>query len=196
MIIDDDNCMSRDEIKNIFIEICGKNDLLYNVVLNVLNCLMNDNNYNNKCVIHLYGHSNNNKVLVLTIVEMLFNKDEHKYLNFLLLYNNYSSWFTDKIKLCVINDFEPQNFNMIQNNVINLVKNNIIIDNKIIKPKLKFIIGSRYEPICFSNEFNDICTSINFNMTELDVEPCENIIEYIQNNKNNILEFIKNFNQV
>jgi hypothetical protein len=188
--------MGSDEIKNIFIEICGGDVLLYNVVLDVLNCLMDDVNYNNKHVIHIHGTSNNNKVVLLTIIEMLFEKNEHKYLDFLLLYNNYSNWFTDKIKLCVINNFKLQNFNMIQNNVINLVKNNIIIDNTIIKPKLKFIIASSYDPTHFSNEFNEICTNINFNMNELEVSPCENIIKYVQENKDSMLKFIKNINLV
>lgn len=188
--------MSSDEIKNIFIEVCGGDVSLCNDVLIMLNCLMGGVNYGNDKVIHIYGHSNNNKVVLLTFIEMLFEKDEHKYLNFLLLYNNYSNWFTDKIKLCVINNFTPQNFNMIQNNVINLVKNNIIIDNKIIKPKLKFIIASTYNSTHFSDEFNSICTHINFNMSELDVGPCENIIKYMQDNKVAMLEFIKNINPV
>jgi hypothetical protein len=124
----------------------------------------------------------------LTIIEFLF-EGEHKYLNHTLLYNNYGSWYDDKIKVCVINDVHPQNFNMIQNNIINLITNKIIIHNKIIKPNLKFIVGSNYNESCFSQEFNNNCAHIYFNMDEYDIEKCENIIKQIKNCKDEIINY-------
>jgi hypothetical protein len=178
------------DVKDLFIKIGGN---LHITLTNIVKCLINNKNYNNTPVIHIYGNANNNKLLFLSIIELIYDHDEYAYLNELLLYNNYAHWYNNKKKIGIINGFKPMNIDMVQNNVINLSQNNIYVNQKNINPSMKFIILSNYDQQLFSSSFNGNTTHINFNMVDNDKEQSEYIYSKIQDNKQQILDFIKEY---
>jgi hypothetical protein len=183
------------DVYDLFLQISGGDQNLCNELITITKCLANNKNYKEKPIINIYGRSLNNKLLFLSIIELLYNEDEYKFLNEITLYNNYALWYKKTLKLCFINDFHPSYFNMIQNNVINLAQNNIFVgydykSGTVCKPLLKFIIMSNYKPNVFSERFSDLCTHINFDMDSVMNGQFDMLYNQIKNNKSAILEFI------
>lgn len=190
--------MDNNDVENLFLQISGNDVDLCKELIMIFKCLINNLMYNRSPIIHIYGHSFNNKLLFLYIIEILYKKEQYTYLNELLLYNSYSSWYKDSLKICFINNFHPMYFNMIQTNVVTLTQDNIFVGNTyktgvVCKPLLKFIIISNYLPNVFSKYFNDLTTHINFDITEIDNIQFEKMYNTIQNNTDKIIQFIGNY---
>lgn len=142
-------------------KITKNNTILHDELNNIICDLINNKNYNNKPIIHLYGDNNDGKILFTNIIKTLYCNDEYKVLNNTLLHNSYSSWYNDNLKICFLHNIHPSFLKSTESSLITLSQNKILLQhNMIIQPNLKFIILSNYEPNVFTKNFNDICTHI------------------------------------
>ena len=185
--------MNKNDIKYYLLDLFGHNQIIFNQMISLINNLLNNNI--DKPIIHIYGKAENNKLLLINLMELLMLPDETIHLNDLMLYNNISSWYKDSIKLCFVNNCNPNYFHNNQTSIINLATENVMCGvnyktSKVVKPSLKFIIISNYDPIYFTEKFNDNTIHINFNMNEINETECNNLYNIFKNNKNDILTFI------
>lgn len=191
--------MDNIQIEFYFLWLSGNDPNLCSTLIKIIKCFINKQNYENTPIIHIYGNSFNNKILYLSIIELLCDKNEIVYLNEVMLYNNISSWYKNTLKICFINNFQPPYFDMVQNNIIDLSKNVVCIGNtyktsRIIKPLLKCIVTSNYDPHIFSKSFNELTTHIQFDMVEINKLKYDEMYDTIKNNKWNFIQFVCDYN--
>lgn len=142
-------------------KITQSNPTLHTELTNIIHDLINNKNYNNKPIIHLYGNNNDNNILFINIIKTLYGNDEYKILNNTLLHNTYSTWYTQKLKICFLYNIHPSYLKSTESSLITLSQNKILLThNMIIQPNLKFIIISNYDPSVFTKSFNEITTHI------------------------------------
>lgn len=185
--------MNKNDIKYYLLDLFGHDEIIFNQMIYLMNNIIN--NKSDKPIIHIYGKAENNKLLFTELMELLMLPDEFIHLNNLMLYNNISSWYKDSIKLCFVNNHNPNYFQNNQTSIINLATENVMCGvnyktSKVVKPSLKFIIISNYDPIYFTEKFNDNTIHINFNMNEINETYYDNLYNIFKNNKNDILTFI------
>ena len=106
--------MNKNDIKYYLLDLFGHNEIIFNQMIYLMNNIIN--NKSDKPIIHIYGKAENNKLLFTELMELLMLPNEFIHLNNLMLYNNISSWYKDSIKLCFVNNHNP---NYLKINFIN-----------------------------------------------------------------------------